>query len=136
MGQDLQNAIQCLVRLGRGDEIDALREQVIAIHKGNWRLLEAAAQSYLNDPFHFGFMVAGKFHRGQHRGGGRMVNTSERDRVRALQLFVQGLDAARRTPIARPSAGTCIPSPEPCCSVEVTSESWRLQSLTRARHAA
>ena len=67
-------AISCLVQLRRVDEIDDFREAVIEVHKGNWRLLQAAAESYLNDPDHHGFIVAGKFHRGPHRGGGRYVS--------------------------------------------------------------
>ena len=38
---------------------------------------------------HQGFIVAGKFCRGNQRGGGKVVNAVERDRVRALQLMVQ-----------------------------------------------
>src|SRR5262249_29421420 len=98
VGTHLGQAIQCLLRLGRGDEVDAFREAVVAAHQGNWRLLQAAAASYLNDPQHDGFIVAGKFQRGQHRGGGRYVASYERDRSRALQLLAQGLDRARSDP--------------------------------------
>ena len=94
VGRDLQQAITCLQNLGRMDETDAFREAVIAVHKNNWRLLQAAAESCLNGQQQFGFIVAGEFHRGQHRGGGQYVYTMERDRVRALQLLVQGLDRA------------------------------------------
>jgi uncharacterized protein YfaS (alpha-2-macroglobulin family) len=87
---DLTTAVQCLRQLGRTDEIDEFREGVIAAHKGNWRLLETAAQT-LAEGEHFGFIIAGKFHRGGHRGGGRMVNAMQRDRVRALQLMQQAL---------------------------------------------
>ena len=47
VGTDLGQAVQCLARLGRHDEIDTFREAVIAVHQGNWRLLQAAALSYL-----------------------------------------------------------------------------------------
>src|SRR5262249_14548335 len=40
---------------------------------------------------HYGYIVAGKFHRGHKRGGGRYVNSMQRDRVRALQLMNQAL---------------------------------------------
>ena len=49
VGADLTRAIECLGQLGRVDEIDDFREAVIAVHKENWRLLQAAAESYLND---------------------------------------------------------------------------------------
>ena len=47
VGSDLQQAVTCLAQLGRVDEIDDFREAVIAVHKDNWRLLQAAAESYL-----------------------------------------------------------------------------------------
>lgn len=92
VSEDLERGIQCLQRLGRVNEIDAFREGVIAVHASNWRLLQQAAQSYLSSGVeHFGFIVAGKFERGHHRGGGRMVSAFDRDRIRALQLMDQAL---------------------------------------------
>ena len=44
---------------------------------------------------HQGSIVAGRFFRGPHRGGGEVVNAYERDRVRALQLMVQAMGAAK-----------------------------------------
>src|SRR5208282_3356961 len=126
VGRDLQQAILCLIRLQRGDEIDAFREAVIEVHKDNWRLLQAAAESYLNDPEHFGFIVAGEFHRGPHRGGGRYVSVLERDRVRALQLLVQGLERARSNP-DRPGAGRYLLTlAGALLSQRAGGESWRL----------
>ena len=98
VASDLNAAAQCLVKLGRIDELDAFREAVIAVHSGNLELLRDAALSYLNDGEHQGFVVAGKFQRGQHRGGGHFVDSYERDRARALQLLVRGLDRARTDP--------------------------------------
>ncbi len=88
---DLGNTIQCLRRLNRINEIDAFREQVIKAHAKNWRLLWTAARTYLQDPQHYGYMIAGEFRRGGHRGGGKAVNSYERDRVRGLQLMVQAM---------------------------------------------
>jgi hypothetical protein len=90
VGTDLTKAIFSLERLGRVDEIDAFREAVITAHKSNWRLLSTAARSF-TDGQHYGFIVAGKFNRGNARGQGRYVNALKRDRVRALQLFQQAL---------------------------------------------
>ncbi|REJ93835.1 MAG: alpha-2-macroglobulin, partial [Planctomycetota bacterium] len=92
VGQDLQQATYCLVRLNRVHEIDAYREAVIARHADNWRLLFAAARNYMSIQ-HDGFMIAGEFRRGRHRGGGRQVFALERDRVRSLQLMVQASEA-------------------------------------------
>src|SRR5690606_19907236 len=48
VGDSLNQAIACLQRLNRMNEIDPFREAVIAAHPQNWRLLLAAAQSYMN----------------------------------------------------------------------------------------
>lgn len=91
VGSDLTQAWQCLRQLNRVAELDAFREQVIERHIHNWRLLQAAARSYIQN-IHWGYMIAGEFQRGDHRGGGKYVNAIQRDRVRALQLMKQGLD--------------------------------------------
>jgi uncharacterized protein YfaS (alpha-2-macroglobulin family) len=92
---DLNHGTSCLQSLGRVAEIDEFREAVVKVHDKNWRLLEAAAQSYINIE-HFGFIIAGKFERGQHRGGqGRYVDAMHRDQVRALQLYHQAAALAR-----------------------------------------
>ena len=70
--RSLSNGVQCLQRLGRVDEIDEFLESVIAVHKDQWRVLQMAAQTYLQIP-HQGYRIAGQFHRGPHRGGGRMM---------------------------------------------------------------
>src|SRR5204863_3219175 len=94
-GKDLDLAVQCQRQLGNVDEIDDFREAVIAAHAKNWRLLQTAALSYANVD-HYGYIVAGKFYRGYKRGGGRLVNTFERDRTRALQLMHQALPLAKQ----------------------------------------
>ena len=83
---DLDNAVACLQNLGRQDEADELREKAVAAHPDNWRMLAAVAQSYFQTEHH-GFIVAGQFSRGNHRGGGKYVNSFARDRIQALQLF-------------------------------------------------
>ena len=94
IGHYLNQATRCLQRLNRISEIDAFREAVIKVHAKNWRLLYAAAQNYIGIQ-HWGYMVAGEFHRGRHRGGGKHVNAHERDRIRALQLMVAAMKAAK-----------------------------------------
>ena len=88
---DLSNAVVCLQNLNRLDEMDEFCDQAVAAHPAHWRLLFAAAQSYTNSQ-HMGYIVAGKFSRGHHRGGGQYVNTLARDRVRALQLLQQAME--------------------------------------------
>ena len=92
VGEDLTTAINCLQRLGRVDEIDDFREGVIKAHKRTGGCCDtAAAELRRQRTEHYGFIVAGKFYRGNKRGGGRYVNAMQRDRVRALQLMQQAL---------------------------------------------
>lgn len=95
VGGDMDLAISCLQKLARSDEIDEFREAVIAVHIRNWRLLQSAANSYVNVEHH-GFIVAGKFYRGNHRGGGRFVMAAQRDRARALQLMESALELTKK----------------------------------------
>jgi hypothetical protein len=90
VGRDLVQAWQCLRNLGRLNELDRFREEAIEKHIDNWRLLNAAAGSYSQNN-HRGYMVAGEFHRGSHRGGGKYVNALLRDHVRAMQLMRRAL---------------------------------------------
>jgi uncharacterized protein YfaS (alpha-2-macroglobulin family) len=91
VSNDLEMGVNALARLGRVDEIDEFREGVIAAHKNNWRLLVTAAKNYGDFNQHYGFIIADKFYRGGHRGGGRYVSSARRDRIRALQLFDQAV---------------------------------------------
>lgn len=87
-------ALDCLNRLGRLEEIDPLRTQVIQTHAQRWQVLEAAGQSFLTN-IHQGYRVAGEFKRGFPRGGGaEILDATDRDRVQALRLFRQALPLA------------------------------------------
>lgn len=102
--EDLPRAWQCLAQLNRMDEIDALIEKSVEAQARNWRFLAAAAELYRQLP-HQGFLIAGEFRRGPHRGGGEVVNSFQRDRVRALQLMRQAMPLAdsddNRSDVAR-----------------------------------
>ena len=127
--QALETAIACLQQLNRVDEIDEFREQAVAAHRDDWRLLAAVAQSYL-DVEHHGYMIAGEFHRGQHRGGGKFVNATARDRVRALQLFLRAMKAAESADDKR-RTGRAAQAVRRRRSVRRRRrQAWRLQSLT------
>ena len=69
VGSGLDAGGRCLHGLGRLDEIDAFREAVIAVHQANWRLLQAAAESYCSRTSTTASIVAGKFHRGERTNG-------------------------------------------------------------------
>ena len=90
---DLKQGIACLSKLRRVSEIDEFREAAATAHKDNWRVLHQAARSLRSVP-HYGYIIAGEFERGSHRGGGRIVDGSQRDRVRMLQLMNQAIQTA------------------------------------------
>ncbi len=129
VGGDLTMALSALAQLGRQDEMDAFREAVVQVHAKNWRLLVAAAESYLNHE-HFGFVIGGTFSRGPHRGGGQQVNSFERDRVRALQLMVQAMPSVAAEPQKPQAAGFWLSLAEVLLSNRGYMEAWRLQYLT------
>ena len=125
----LNESVACLQRINRISETDALREAAIARHSDDWRLLRAAALSYFNANHH-GFIVAGEFSRGPHRGGGRYANSTERDRVRALQLMEQALPLAAGDTAKREVAGYYLDFARVLLGFRGHSEAWRLQYLT------
>jgi uncharacterized protein YfaS (alpha-2-macroglobulin family) len=129
VGQDLVTAVQCLRSLGRTDEVDDFREAVLAVHKDNWRLLDTAAQN-LAEVEHYGFIIAGKFYRGNRRGGGRYVSTVARDRVRALQLLQEALPLTRNENDKDALARFHLHFANLLLNGAGYHERWRLQDLT------
>jgi uncharacterized protein YfaS (alpha-2-macroglobulin family) len=129
IGNDLFQAWQCLRNLNRLNELDAFREALIDKHFDNWRLLQAAAGSYSQNN-HWGFMVAGKFHRGQHRGGGRYVNAIQRDRVRALQLLNRALELTAVESARHEVAAFYLEFARTIIQYSGFQQAWRLQYLT------
>ena len=129
VGDDLRDALVCLQRLGRIDEADDFREKVVEIHKGEWPLLWAAADSYLNFE-HNGRIIAGKFSRGFRRGGGEWANASARDRVRALQLMQQAFPLLDVDSDGAAKADFYFDLARALLSGRGFSEAWQLQVLT------
>ena len=131
VGRDLQQAIFCLLNLGRMDEIDAFREAVIEVHKDNWRLLEAAAESYLNGQRQFGFIVAGEFHRESDQGAD---GTSTRGAGSGPGIAASG-SGAGSGPGGPRSAGAgryMLTLARALLVFRQAGESWRLQNLTHS----
>ncbi|MEZ6032742.1 MAG: MG2 domain-containing protein [Planctomycetaceae bacterium] len=93
---DLGMAIQCLNNLGLIHEADELLETSIENHNSNFRLLARAAQVYGGEIDSGGFLIAGKFERGGHRGGGQWASVADRDRVRSLQLLLRAISLAAK----------------------------------------
>ncbi len=106
-----------------------MRDQVIALQKDNWRLLQAAAETFVAGPS-YGFLISGKFERGPHRGGGKAVNAAERDRVRALQLLAQGMDKAMADPDRAGAGRYLLTLAHILMGQRGATEAWRLQTLT------
>jgi alpha-2-macroglobulin len=129
VGNDLNSAVACLQQLNRTSEIDEFRETVIDAQAKNWRALLAAAQSYVNVDHH-GFMIAGEFQRGRHRGGGQVVNATQRDRVRAMQLMVDALPMALEDDNRWDVAEFLVQFANILLNNRGYGEAWRLQYLT------
>ena len=129
VGADLTTALNCLRNLGRVDEIDDFREAVITAHAKNWRLLQTAAESFTSNEW-YGYMVAGKFYRGNKRGGGKWVYTVHRDRARALQLMQQAMPQAAGDQNKADAASFFMTFGRLILNGTRSHEAWRLQSLT------
>jgi hypothetical protein len=86
--EDLLDGVACLQALQRIKETDGFVEEVLKAHADQLAVVVAAARATLDAPS-YGFLIAGAFERGGHRGGGEPVTSGERDRVRALQILVQ-----------------------------------------------
>lgn len=88
-------ALTCLQHLNRVHEVDALRESALQQHGDRWQVLAKVANRWNTVPHH-GYLIAGEFHRGNHRGGGKVVNATARDRVEALRLYRQALQLLQK----------------------------------------
>ena len=123
---DLSQAVQCLNSLNQVSDFDEMIEAAIKTHSGNWRLLEAAANQYSHIAHH-GYQISGKFERGHHRGGGKVLNSRKRDRVRAMQLWVQALQSAEAD--AKPAEAGRV-AQRLAQTMLNGQPAWQLQSLT------
>ena len=124
--RDLYSARDCLQQLNRIYEIDALIEDVVAANPTDAALLDTAANLYFTLP-HYGYIIAGEFHRGEHRGGGQYADCTERDRVRAIQLFLQ---AHENQPDKVVRARTLLNLAAAISMGRQGNNAWRFQTLT------
>ncbi len=127
--QDVVDAVNCLQQLGRVGEVDALLDGVMEAHAGKWRVAQAAAAQLGQLP-HFGAIVAGEFQRGPQRGGGRMFDSAERDRVRALGWLTSTLEQASQDDQKAEAARFFLQTAETLASGRMGGQSWRLQYAT------
>ena len=136
-GKDLQRAIESMGRLGAWVEFDGLVESAVAAHAENPDLLFSAAMVYGNAP-HAGRLVAGDFKRdgGRYYGGrgmnpnanpeasaGSSVDTTYRDHVRALQLYLSAISKQQ-------NAAKCADYWGIFGGNLQGREAWKLQTLT------
>ncbi|MCP4174371.1 MAG: alpha-2-macroglobulin, partial [Fuerstiella sp.] len=99
---DFGRAVNCITRLNRNAEFDEFFENTVATHASNWRLLFRAAQILSSEVPQEGYLIAGQFERGYHRGGGKRLSAAARDRVRAIQLLQQAIPLLQQDKQAQP----------------------------------
>ena len=125
---DLSRAVQCLARLQKLHEVDALLEKVAKVHADHWRVLAAVAQQY-GSIEHNGYLIAGVFNRGYSNQGGAFVSSDEGDFVRGMQLF----EASRKLAVDESNAtdvGNFYRSYGHFIVSMQSGELWQLQVLT------
>ncbi len=126
---DLAAAVNCLRQLGDLANFDELVEAAVTTHAKNWKLLREAAVQYQQID-HYGSIVAGKFTRGNQAGQGEFVTTTDRDRVRALQLFTQALELAQ-TEATKPELARFYQQFADAVAMDtIGADAWQLQVLT------
>lgn len=129
IGEELPRAIDALNRLGTVAEADRLLDDLVAAHPNRWRMQWVAARGYIQLP-HFGHLIAGKYERGQHRGGGQSVQTIDRDRARALQLVARAMAGARADDQHAEVAKFYLDVASMLLLARTGHQAWRLQALT------
>ncbi|MEM7261824.1 MAG: alpha-2-macroglobulin, partial [Planctomycetota bacterium] len=123
---DLRLTADCLRRLNRIAELDSFLEAAVDAHGDDWRTLWATAELY-RSARKYGHIVAGEFQRGRHRGRAQRVHTAQRDRARALQLYLQAESAALSVEV--PNADLALFYLGWAGALK-SSEAWRLQILS------
>ncbi len=127
-----QRALECYERLNQLDRMDEFRESVAKRYSKQWQVVAAVARSYFEQQ-HSGYEIAGQFKRGQHRGGGKVMHATRRDRVRSLQLYLQAFHLLEQRADEQQSAA----AGEFLDAFAATlvhgrgyGQAWRLQTLT------
>lgn len=126
----LRQGLACLARLGREGESDEFLEAVIAARKDDHRVIETAASCYLYALEHNGSIVAGEFVRGRYGRGGESVDSTERDRARALQLLTGAMEKAKADPDRNRAGRFFLTLGQALLNDREGGEAWRLQTLT------
>ncbi len=119
----LTRGFQCLVNLGRYQEIDAYLESWTTSWPNSWQVLSEAARNLRMAPKR-GHLVDGVFQR-EHWGP---LDASDRDRVLSLQLMLQAQQSLDGTDEEK--AGFYASFAELIPPGNSPGESWKLQHLT------
>ena len=128
----LEGSVICLRQLNRTNEFDSFMEPLLKQYADDWLVLAAVARGY-STVNHTGYLVAGEFYRGNHRGGGKVMNADARDRTRSLQVFSQALQLLQSQPADRNSREArelLIHFARTLRYSWGNSQSWRLQRRT------
>jgi len=128
--RSFQRALNCYQKLNRVDQIDSFREALLSRENPDWQVLAAVAKSYLQQ-VHYGYRIAGEFRRGQHRGGGKIVNASARDRVRAIQLYQRAVEKVEKDSAEQKPTELLDAYASAVLYGNNYREAWRLQILTK-----
>ncbi|MCA9259407.1 MAG: alpha-2-macroglobulin, partial [Planctomycetales bacterium] len=95
LGEDINAAVECFLRLNQIPAIDSYLETAAELHVERWRALTSIGKQYLRLP-HYGVKIAGAIERGPHRGPAQHVQLIERDRALALRHLRK---AAEQVPV-------------------------------------
>ncbi len=126
---DISMTVNSLRRLQQESKIDEFLGDIIDVHSENWRAYWAAAQE-LSSSSHHGFLVAGEFSRGNHRGGGQYVSTIERDRVQSLQWLFRAEEIKPDAVSENLAAQFYEFFARVVSTNRMGNQAWRLQKLT------
>ncbi|MDR1268922.1 MAG: alpha-2-macroglobulin, partial [Planctomycetaceae bacterium] len=121
----IEMVCQTLQELNRVSETDEFLEKATKIYSTDWKMLSSIASSYTSAS-NFGYIIDGKFQRGYHRNGGQRVTTSEQDRLRALQLYVQAMPLVLKDNDKQKTGSFFLSFKDTIMS----NSEWKLQSLT------
>ncbi|MDR0870903.1 MAG: alpha-2-macroglobulin [Planctomycetaceae bacterium] len=115
--------IQCLQRLNRMAEIDTFLEDAVKIHKDDWKVLWTVGDLYIQFSYTGGSLIGNKYQRGVYTG--KRVFSTDRDRVRALQLFKDAVPLALKDEDKNGVADFFL-----AWTRILQGEHWKMQALT------
>jgi uncharacterized protein YfaS (alpha-2-macroglobulin family) len=125
----LPRVMDCLRSLNQLNQFDSLTEEIVTIHSDQWQVLKAVANLYFSVE-HYGYLISGEFQRGDHRGGGKVINAMQRDRIRGLQLMRQAMPLVIKNAHSSEAAGFFLEFATIWQQRRGHQESWQLQFLS------